>query len=49
MAREELPYLHRFMLDHMDYYTLNMEESYAKLDLSTALKLTEDFVSNYLN
>lgn len=32
----------------MNYYILNMEECYKKLELTKALQLTEDFFKNYL-
>lgn len=49
IPRERLSYLHNFVLDHIDYYVLNMEECYTKLDLSKAIQLTEDFFRNYLD
>lgn len=36
-------------MDHIDYYILNMEECYNKLDLSKAIQLTQDFFKNYIN
>lgn len=44
---EELPYLHRFMLDHINYYVANMEQAYSSLNLSKAIALTEDFFKSY--
>jgi hypothetical protein len=36
------------MIDHINYYIFNMEECYTKLNLTKAIRLTEDFFKNYV-
>lgn len=52
--RSSLPFFDRFLLDHCDYFILNMERSYNKMDLCKAHSLTMEFfrdlvTETYLN
>ena len=38
-----LPWLDQFMMDHIDFYILHMENAYKRLDLSTAYEMTLEF------
>ena len=40
---EKLPWFDQFMIDHINFYILNMEKAYKRLDLSMAYELTVEF------